>query len=101
MKTVKGLQALIAGKQDLPKVGWIFVAKGFDKASADALIGAAFQIPEDEDDEFYGEDHLATWLEVPTFLAVLELREKHLKDPTVEDVANAAVYYIENDDFLE
>jgi hypothetical protein len=64
-------------------------------------MSAAFHIPEDEDDEFYGEDNLATWLEVPTFLSVLALRAKNIKDPTADDVAHAAIYYLENDDFLE
>ncbi|AKM03257.1 hypothetical protein [Burkholderia pyrrocinia] len=101
MKLVNGLKALILERQNLPKVGWIFVEKGFNKNSADALMIATFQIPEDEDDEFYGEDHLASWLEVPTFLAVLDLRAKNLKDPTTEDFANAAIHYLKNDDFLE
>ncbi|WP_322049611.1 hypothetical protein [Paraburkholderia sp. J67] len=101
MNTLQGLQALITEKQGLPKVGWIFVDKNFDKTSAVALLGAVFHIPENEDDEFYGEDYLASWLEIPTFLAVIELRGKQLKDPNVEDIANAAVYYLENDDFLE
>jgi hypothetical protein len=101
VKTLIGLPALIAAKQDLPRVGWIFVDKGFDKTSPGALMSAAFHIPEDEDDEFYGEDNLATWLEVPTFLSVLALRAKNIKDPTADDVAHAAIYYLENDDFLE
>ena len=101
MKTIKGLSALISAKKELPKVGWVFVDRGFDKTSANALLDAAFHIPEDEDDEFYGEDHLSTWLEIPTFLAILEVREKRLKNLTADDAARAAVYYLENDDFLE
>lgn len=101
MKAVSGLKALIFARSDLPKVGWIFVDKGFNKNSADALMTAAFHIPEDEDDEFYGEDHLTSWLEVPTFIAILNVRAKNFKDPTTRDFANAAIYYLENDDFLE
>ncbi|KVS67656.1 hypothetical protein WK41_21970 [Burkholderia cepacia] len=85
----------------MPKVGWIFVDKGFNKSSAKALMSATFYIPEDEDDEFYGEDNLATWLEAPIFHSVLDVRAKNVKNPTTEDFANAAVYYLENDDFLE
>lgn len=101
LKAVSGLTALIFARSDLPKIGWIFVDKGFNKKSADALMTAIFHIPEDEDDEFYGEDHLTSWLEVPTFLAVLNVRAKNLKYPTTRDFANAAIYYLENDDFLE
>ncbi|CAI8695425.1 hypothetical protein BTK96_000340 [Burkholderia pyrrocinia] len=101
MKTVSGLEALISARRDLPKVGWIFVNKGLNKASADALVAATFHIPEDEDDEFYGEDHLASWLEVPIFLAILDVRAKNIKDPAAGDFANAAIYYLKNDDFLE
>ncbi|QRR07824.1 hypothetical protein FPJ27_16435 [Burkholderia sp. MS455] len=101
MKIVNGLNALIFARSGLPKVGWIFVDKGFNKSSVDALMTATFQISEDEDDEFYGEDHLASWLEVPTFLAVLDVCGKNLKDPTIEDFANAAIHYLKSDDFLE
>ncbi|MCL1918914.1 MAG: hypothetical protein FWG14_11450 [Peptococcaceae bacterium] len=101
MKTVKSLQALIAARQDLPKVGWIFVDKKFDKTSVDMLIGATFHIQEDDEDEFYGEENFDTWLEAPTFLDVLELREKHLNNPTAEDYALACTHYLEMDDFLE
>lgn len=101
MRVVKGLQGLIDGKADLPKVGWIFVDKEFDKTSAISLKNATFHVPEDEDDEFFGEDNLATWLEAPTFLAVLELREKNLKAPSLDQYAEAAIHYLERDDFLE
>ncbi|MTK64651.1 MAG: hypothetical protein F8N15_09035 [Methanobacterium sp.] len=101
MKTAKGLRKLIEIKNNLPKVGWIFVDRNFDKTYRDPLMGVNFYIPEDDDDEFYGEDHLSTWLEIPTFLAIFEICEKRPKKPTVEDVAHAVFYYLENDDFLE
>jgi hypothetical protein len=85
----------------LPKVGWIFVENGFDKTSVEALLAADFNIPENEDDEFYGEDNLLTWLEIPTFLDVIEIREKNMANPTADAIAIAAIYYLENDNFLE
>jgi len=101
MKTVEGLQALIAAKQDLSQVGWIFVDKDFDKTSANALMAAQFYVSENDDDDFYGENHLATWMEAPTFLDIFDVRTMQLKDPTVMDIAIAAVYYLEKDAFLE
>ena len=101
MKTVKGLQALIAMSQDLPNVGWIFVEKGFDKTSAEALMDAVFYIQENKDEGFYGRENYATWLESPTFQDILEVRKKNMKNPSTQDVARAAIYYLEMDDFLE
>jgi hypothetical protein len=101
MKKIFGLKALLAERHNFPKSSWIFIENRSDINSIDALLVAGFSIPENEDDEFYGEDNLVTWLEVATFLDVIELREKNMKNPTPEAIANAAIYYIENDDFLE
>jgi hypothetical protein len=101
MKTLIGLKSLIAERNALPQVGWIFVERGFDKASIEALINAQFYIPENDDDEFFGEDNLATWMEAPIFVRVLRLRNKSIPTPTLEQYANAAIHYLEKDDFLE
>ncbi len=101
MKKIIGIQALLGERDTLPPTGWIFVDKDLDKTSLAALDSASFYLPEDEDDEFYGEDHLGTWLEAPTFRHVLALREKNLARPAAADYARAAIHYIEKDDFLE
>ncbi len=101
MRTITGIQSLAAARDSLPTTGWIFVDRDFDKDDAQGLLTARFQIAENEDEEFWGEDHLATWLEAPTFLAVLTLREKNLKAPTATDHAEAAIHYLRKDDFLE
>lgn len=101
MKEIKGFENLLAQRAQLPKVGWIFVDEDLDKNSATALEQAIFHIPENEDDEFFGEDNLATWLESPIFLGVLDVREKRLAQPSPQQYMEAALHYIKFDDFLE
>jgi hypothetical protein len=101
MKTYEGLTKLITARNQLPPTGWIFVDTGIPRDDASKLTAMKFYVPENDDDEFYGEDNLATWLEVGTFKSVLELREKNLAQPTVAQYAEAAVHYRVYDDFLE
>jgi hypothetical protein len=101
MKTLVGLKKLIVERDTLPQVGWIFVERGYNKVSMEALMNAQFYIPENDDDEFFGEDNLATWMEVPIFVQVLRLRDKNIPSPTLEQYANAAIHYLESDDFIE
>lgn len=101
MKKVKGLQALICMREELPEVGWIFVDRELVKTSVTELEAATFYVAESEEDEFHGEDNFATWLEAPTFLATLELREKNLHSPGLKQYAEAIIHYLEEDDFLE
>jgi hypothetical protein len=101
MKTFNGLQALILARENLPNVGWIFVPKGFDRTSATALVNATFYVEENDADEIYGLKHYKNWLESPTFVDIMEVREKRTKKLTTEEVAQAAIYYLENDDFMD
>lgn len=101
MRTYEGLAALIAARNQLPPTGWIFVDTGVAKDDAATLTAVKFYVPENDDDEFYGEDNLVAWLEVGTFKGVLELREKNIAQPTLSQYADAAVHYRVHDDFLE
>ncbi len=101
MKTVVGLKALIEMRNSLPNVGWIFVDTEVDKTSLSSTLQAKFYIPENDEDEFFGEDNLMTWLEAPTFSDILTLRDKNMKMPTVEQYGEAALHYLKMDDFLE
>lgn len=101
MKVFHGLKALIAARHQLPPTGWIFVDLGVAADNAIALQLLKFSVPENDEDEFFGEDHLSAWLEMGTFKGVLELREKNLARPTVAQYAEAAVHYRVHDDFLE
>jgi hypothetical protein len=101
MKEIFGLNALIEMRTSLPQVGWIFVDPSLDKTSLNHTLKAKFYVSENEEDDFFGEDNLMTWLEVPTFEDVLTLREKNIRSPTTEQYAQAAIHYIEMDDFLD
>jgi hypothetical protein len=101
MKQYVGIQTLISARASLPHVGWIFVENDFDRDSADSLFAGNFFVPENEDDEFYGEDNLTTWLESPTFKDILEVREKTIAAPTLEQYGAAILHYLREDDFLD
>ena len=101
MKKLVGFERLLAECNALPHVGWIFVDRGFDKASVQRLLTATFYVPENDDDEFFGEDYLTTWIEAPTFQQVIRVRNRSLSEPDVGLYAEAAIHYLEADDFLE
>ena len=99
MKKISGFAELLSWKEKLPDVGWIFVDKGSMPDSIEALKGAMFYLPEDDDDEFFGEDNLKTWLEAPIFRSILEIREKATGKPSLEQYMEAAIHYREYDDY--
>lgn len=76
MKKLNDFEQLVASKNFLPKTGWIFVDKNVDTGDPKVLSNTTFYIPENEDDEFDGEEMLSTVIEAPTFLAILKNREK-------------------------
>ncbi|MDR1849482.1 MAG: hypothetical protein LBQ75_05540 [Zoogloeaceae bacterium] len=99
MKTVKGLQALMDVKQDLPDVGWILVDKDLNCESAEALLDATFYV-EENDDGLNRSDHFLTWLESPDFADIFDMQMEQKSDSTVMDIARAILYYDEFDDFM-
>ncbi|MEV7422583.1 MULTISPECIES: hypothetical protein [unclassified Streptomyces] len=101
MKEIHGFENLLAERQRLPECGWIFVDEDLDRNSIEALEHAIFYVPENEDDEFYGEDNLAAWLECPIFLGVLDVREGTLVELSSRQAMEAALHYLKFDDFLE
>jgi len=101
MKKIIGIKNLLENKSSLPKTGWIFIDHNLDTEDADILKNAAFYIPENEDDEFDGEETLSTLVETPIFLAILANRERNVDRATDQQYLEALIHYLKYDDFLE
>jgi len=101
MRNIIGIKNLLENKLSLPKTGWIFTDNNVDSENPDILKIAVFYIPENEDDEFDGEDTLSTLVETPIFLAICANREKNLESPTDQQYIEALIHYLKYDDFIE
>lgn len=101
MKEYSGFTELFANRGHLPDPGWIFVDPGTSADSIESLRSATFYVPENDEDEFDGEERVQTLVEAPTFQDVVTLRAKNLPDATADQFLEALVHYLEYDDFLE
>lgn len=101
MKTCDSLAALIHARETISPYGWIFVEKNIDKRSVTGALQAQFFIQENDDDEFFGELHLATWMETPIFIQILQSCEKRMTVSTLTQYAEALVHYLVHDDFMD
>jgi hypothetical protein len=100
MITVNGISNLIAARETLPKTGWLFIEKNFDKVSPSHIAKKNFFIAENDDEEIDAEKKFNTWLEIPTFFDVLITALEENPEATPDDVIDAAIYYLENDTFM-
>ena len=100
MKVYRGVSELLRARAQLPEVGWLFVDKSFDVTSPIDISTKNFSIAENDVEEIAAEKSHATWLEIPTFLDLVEL--VLAKDPhaTHDQIIEAAIYYLNNDTFL-
>lgn len=101
MKTFAGIKDLVANKANLPDVGWLFVDKTFDLTSRSDIQRKNFYLAENDDEEIAAEKMYRTWLESPTFLDVLNLKTDANPNATLDDVTDAAIYYLEHDTFMD
>ncbi|MCL2896672.1 DUF7716 domain-containing protein [Brenneria tiliae] len=98
MKTIKGFDGLLSVYKDLPKVGGFYVDEDFLN-NKDAIESSNYYLAESEDEEM--EDNYKTWLEYPTFKAIILNKLDHHPKSSKDDLLNAIIYYLENDDFLD
>jgi len=101
MKQYIGFTKLFADRGNPPDPGWIFVDPGTDDNNIDTLRSATFYVPENDEDEFDGEERLQTLVEAPTFQDIIALRAKNSPTATADQFLEALVHYLVHDDFLE
>lgn len=100
MKTIKGFEGLLAIYKQLPKVGGFFVNKEFSNERS-AIKNSDYYLAESEEEDEDMEDDYDTWLEYPTFKAIIENKLEHHPTASNEDLLEAVMYYLEMDDFLD
>ncbi|ERK17782.1 hypothetical protein L579_2736 [Pantoea sp. AS-PWVM4] len=101
MIIISGFDDLLSKYKQLPDVGWLYVEGDFDLESKDDVLNGKFYIAENEDEEMDFEENYGTFLEAPIFKAIVENKLEHHPKSNKDDLFDATIYYLENDDFLD
>lgn len=103
MITVKGLVNLIAYGEKITEPRWYFVDKEFGNSSKSDISNSNYYIAEDDDEEFDLEDDVKykTFLDSATFKAIIDNKLEHHPNASTDELLEAVIYYIEEDDFLD
>lgn len=97
----EGFGSLSSAVRALPQTGWIFVERGIDLGSYEALLKARFFIAEVQSEEIELERSKRTFVECPTLVDILSVLDKRKEQPGIPEYLNATIYYREYDDFQE
>lgn len=101
MKFYEGFDGLLASYNALPDVAWIYVSRDLDVESVSGIVTAQYLIAEtDSEEEVLGRRY-ATFLEAPTFVAIIENKLEHHPTSQQQEFIEAVIFYLENDDFLD
>lgn len=103
MRTIKGFDGLLSELNTLPDVGWLYVDKEFNLNSTMDFINKNYYLAEIRDESFdmAENDNIKTFLESPTFCDIISNKLEHHPDASNEDLLDAVIYYLEEDDFLD
>lgn len=101
MKVINGFDALLKNYQSLPEAGWIFIDEDFDVLSKEDILKKNYYLSEDDDEGIDMEDNYSTFLESPTFKDLVINKNNHNPKSTRDEIIDAVIYYLENDDFLD
>ena len=105
MKTATGFTNLLKISKNIPESdGWyIFVDSDFDDTKK-CIESTNYYLSEtrDEDDDMEEqEDKYLAWLEYATFLDIISNKLDHHPNASEDDLIEAVIYYLEEDDFLD
>lgn len=100
MKTVKGFDGLLAIYKELPDVGGVYVDNNFLNEK-NTINNSNYYVPESDEEDDDMEDEYKTWLEFPSFKAIIENKLEHHPNSTKDELLDAIIYYLEEDDFLD
>lgn len=103
MRTIKGFNNLLTEVKTLPDVGWLYVDVDFSLDSKEDILEKNYYIAENRDESFDMEENqgIKTFLEAPTFSDIIENKFAHHPSATKEELIEAVIYYLEEDDFLD
>ncbi|WP_120807103.1 hypothetical protein [Yersinia sp. IP36721] len=101
MIVITGFDNLLKKYEELPDVGWLYIETTFDFESEADIANGKYYISENDDEEMDFEENYDTFLEAPIFKAIIENKLGHHPKSKKEELLEAVVYYLENDDFLD
>lgn len=103
MITMKGLVNLIAYGEKIIEPRWYFVDKKFGRSSKGDISNSNYYIAENDDEEFDLEDDVKykTFLDSATFKAIIDNKFEHHPNASTDELLEAVIYYLEEDDFLD
>ncbi|MGO4743573.1 DUF7716 domain-containing protein [Serratia quinivorans] len=101
MKVIKGFSGLLKEYDALPETGWIFIDDDVDTNLKSDLQKQNYYLPENDDEEFEMEEERSTFLEAPTFKDIVINKRNHNQQATEDEMLDAVIYYLENDDFQD
>ena len=105
MKTATGFTNLLKISKNIPnfEVWYIFVDLDFDHTKK-CIESANYYLSEtrdEEEDMYEQEDKYLAWLEYATFLDIISNKLEHHPNASEDDLLEAMMYYLEQDDFLD
>ncbi|WP_213134045.1 DUF7716 domain-containing protein [Citrobacter sp. FP75] len=103
MKMIEGFEGLLRIYKELD-VPWCFFVDTSFRNNIDFIRTSSYYIAE-SDDEFDEMDDTPNkykpWLEYQVFQAIIDNKLEHYPDASNEDLLDAVIYYLEEDDFLD
>ena len=105
MKTATGFTNLLKISKNISyyKACYIFVDSDFDDTKK-CIEYANYYLSETTEEYDYmeeQEDKYLAWLEYATFLAIIDNKLEHHPNASEDDLIEAVIYYLEEDDFLD
>jgi hypothetical protein len=103
MITIKGLADLIAHNVTVTESKWYFVDKKFNNSLKDDILNSNYYITDDDEEEFDLEDNIKykTFLDSATFQSIIYNKLEHHPNATTDQLLDAIIYYLKEDDFLD
>ncbi|EDW6546221.1 hypothetical protein YI89_004617 [Salmonella enterica subsp. enterica] len=103
MRIIKGFDDLLSETKTFPDVGWLYVDKDFNLQSQLDIESKNYYLAEDRDESFdmADNDKIKTFLEAPTFCDIIDNKFNHHPNANRDELLEAVIYYIEEDDFLD
>ena len=105
MKTATGFTNLLKISKNIPnfEVWYIFVDSDFDdtKKCIESANYYLSETTEEDDDMDEQEDKYRSWLDYAIFLDIIDNKLDHHPNASEDDLIEAVIYYLEEDDFLD
>ena len=103
MKTTTGFTNLLKISKNISKFEVWYINVDLDNTKK-CIESANYYLSEtrDEDDDMNGQkDKYRSWLEYVTFWAIIDNKLEHHPNASEDDLIEAVIYYLEQDDFLD